>query len=46
MASCAVGRPDGFRLEEALAVIEAVLGVLEPPRRYLTEPAVPNAAAT
>jgi CheY-like chemotaxis protein len=37
----AVGRPDGFRLEEALAAIEAVLGVLEPPRRYLTEPALP-----
>jgi signal transduction histidine kinase/CheY-like chemotaxis protein len=37
----AVGRPDGFRLEEALAAVEAVLGVLEPPRRYLTEPALP-----
>jgi CheY-like chemotaxis protein len=38
----AVGRPDGFRLEEALAAIEAILGVLEPPRRYLTEPALPT----
>ena len=37
----AVGRPDGFRLEEALAAVEVVLGVLEPPRRYLTEPAEP-----
>jgi signal transduction histidine kinase/CheY-like chemotaxis protein len=32
-----VCRPDGFRLEEALAAVEAILGVLEPPRRYLTE---------
>jgi CheY-like chemotaxis protein len=42
----AVGRPDGFRLEEALAAVEAVLDVLEPPRRYLTEPALSNGAAT
>jgi signal transduction histidine kinase/CheY-like chemotaxis protein len=41
----AVGRPDGFRLEEALAAVEAVLGVLEPPRRYLTEPAVSSGTA-
>jgi len=32
-----VARPDGFRLEEALAAVEAILDVLEPPRRYLTE---------
>jgi signal transduction histidine kinase/CheY-like chemotaxis protein len=32
-----VCRPDGFRLEEALSAVEAILGVLEPPRRYLTE---------
>lgn len=40
----AVGRPDGFRLEEALAAVEAVLGVLEPPRRYLAAPAAPAVA--
>lgn len=39
----AVGRPDGFRLEEALAAVEAILGVLEPPRRYLEEGSGPVA---
>lgn len=32
-----VCRPDGFRLNEAVSAVEAILDVLEPPRRYLTE---------
>lgn len=36
--SIAVERPAGFRLEEILGSIEALLGVLEPPKGYLTVP--------
>jgi CheY-like chemotaxis protein len=31
-----VEKPDGFRLEELLGVVEALLGQLDPPRQYLT----------
>lgn len=38
-----IQKPGGFRLEELMRAIEAILGVLEPPDRYLT--AGPRAAA-
>ncbi|MGH2457859.1 MAG: ATP-binding response regulator [Chloroflexota bacterium] len=31
-----IKKPDGFRLEELLRAIEAILGALDPPHRYLT----------
>jgi len=34
----AVTRTDGFRLEELLNAVEALLNTLEPPRQYLTAP--------
>lgn len=34
-----ITKPEGFQIEELLGVIDALLGVLEPPRRYLVEDA-------
>jgi CheY-like chemotaxis protein len=33
-----IRKADGFHFEELLGAVEAILGVLEPPRRYLTAP--------
>ena len=30
-----VEKPEGFRLEELLNAVEALVGLLDPPRRYL-----------
>ena len=40
-----IKKPDGFRLEELLRAIEAILGALDPPNRYLTAVASGQATA-